>query len=381
MTFDTRAYTQLLQLQKTLLRKNIPFVSFRMPDGQHITTYVQYRSRPEKIEQLQQIANRKGFVVAPFSGSESTFFLQPDDIFIDADITEQQLTDFANKTVAKVEIKKVTDQKTTSHEEFTNNVQQAVHAMKSGQFHKVVLSKIRTEMQQSDFSTPDFFFKLCKSYPHAMVYLLQIPEVGIWAGATPEPLLLATDNIFRTVSLAGTQVAKGLKTEEYSWTAKETEEQGIVTGFIESTLKNSGARNIKMNGPVNEQAANLIHLKTSFEFEMGNNVTDIGNLVAALHPTPSIGGLPRQQALDFIRQHEQHQRTYYSGFLGHVEAARNTALYVNLRCVQLFEKEFVLYSGAGITAASVPENEWNETDNKMLTMLNVIRSSFQSESI
>ena len=37
--------------------------------------------------------------------------------------------------------------------------------------------------------------------------------------------------------------------------------------------------------PVNEQAANLIHLKTSFEFEMGNNVTDIGNLVAALHPT------------------------------------------------------------------------------------------------
>ena len=42
--------------------------------------------------------------------------------------------------------------------------------------------------------------------------------------------------------------------------------------------------------------------------------------------------------------------------------------------MQVFEKEFVLYSGAGITTSSVAEKEWDETDNKMLTMLNVIRS-------
>jgi isochorismate synthase len=72
--------------------------------------------------------------------------------------------------------------------------------------------------------------------------------------------------------------------------------------------------------------------------------------------------------------HENHQRTYYSGFLGPVNINLRTDIFVNLRCLQVFETEFVLYSGAGITTASVAENEWDETDNKMLTMLNVIRS-------
>jgi isochorismate synthase EntC len=34
-----------------------------------------------------------------------------------------------------------------------------------------------------------------------------------------------------------------------------------------------------------------------------------------------------------------------------------------------------LYSGAGITISSIAENEWIETDNKMLTMLNVMKKN------
>jgi isochorismate synthase len=51
-----------------------------------------------------------------------------------------------------------------------------------------------------------------------------------------------------------------------------------------------------------------------------------------------------------------------------------TDIFVNLRCLQLFGNEFVLYSGAGITASSVAQSEWIETDNKMLTMLNAMRT-------
>jgi isochorismate synthase len=48
-------------------------------------------------------------------------------------------------------------------------------------------------------------------------------------------------------------------------------------------------------------------------------------------------------------------------------------LFVNLRCLQLFQKQFILYSGAGITASSVAEIEWEETENKMMTMMNVMQ--------
>jgi isochorismate synthase len=55
-----------------------------------------------------------------------------------------------------------------------------------------------------------------------------------------------------------------------------------------------------------------------------------------------------------------------------VNIENKTNIFVNLRCLQLFDKQFVLYSGAGITTSSVAENEWTETDNKMMTMMNVM---------
>ena len=178
----------------------------------------------------------------------------------------------------------------------------------------------------------------------------------------------------RTVSLAGTQLATGDLLDSYRWSDKEIEEQGIVTGFVENTLHSLDIENYILNGPSNYQAANLIHLKTAFEF----NETEIGNrfgeCLKALHPTPSVGGLPKDTARNFILKNEKHDRTYYTGYLGPLNIDRKSCLYVNLRCLQLFKKQFVLYSGAGITASSIPENEWEETDNKMMTMMNAMNS-------
>ena len=207
-----------------------------------------------------------------------------------------------------------------------------------------------------------------------MVYLLNLPVVGCWMGATPEPLLVVENERVKTVSLAGTQVSTGAELEEYRWSEKEIEEQGIVTDFVEQTLKNLGVTDYLKQGPENYQAANLIHLKTAFEFSQKELGSQFSNFVSALHPTPSVGGLPKVDAREFILKHEQHDRSYYTGFLGPVNINKKTDLFVNLRCLQLFDKQFVLYSGAGITASSDPEKEWVETDNKMLTMMNVMKS-------
>ena len=48
-------------------------------------------------------------------------------------------------------------------------------------------------------------------------------------------------------------------------------------------------------------------------------------------------------------------------------------VYVNLRCMQLFAHEAILYAGAGVMAESDPENEWKETEMKMNTLDRIIR--------
>jgi len=250
----------------------------------------------------------------------------------------------------------------------------AVKAMEEGQFHKVVLSKVRLEKLNEDFEASTFFLRLCEKYPHAFVYLIQLPQVGCWIGATPEPLLVIEDQYVKTVSLAGTQVATDADINSYVWSEKEIEEQDIVTNFVEQTLRSLQIEDYSKFGPTNYKAANLIHLKTSFEFAQADLGNRLSNFINALHPTPSVGGLPKNAARDFILKNEKHNRAYYTGYLGPINIKGKSNVFVNLRCLQLFKKQFVLYSGAGITSASNAEKEWEETDNKMMTMMNVMKS-------
>jgi len=377
MTFQKESYTSLTRLQSVCRKQKIPFVSFRLPLNREITTLVQHHSLPEKLETLHNLHNRNGFIVAPFteSGIHSTYFLQPDCVFFSNDIADIYL----EKLVANNRFIDLPDNKnslhTTSYKEFTDNVATAVSAMKSNEFQKVVLSKVRFESLPENFDAENFFLKLCQKYPHAFVYLMQLPEVGCWIGATPEPLLTIEGETVKTVSLAGTQIATELETADYRWSSKEIEEQGIVTNFVEQTLRSLQIPDIVKTGPENYRAANLIHLKTIFEFPLNDTEKRFSDLINALHPTPSVGGLPKNEAHRFILANEKHDRSYYTGYFGPVNINGRTDIFVNLRCLQLFDKEFVLYSGAGITASSIPENEWEETDNKMMTLMNVMRTT------
>jgi len=378
MSFNNTPYQSLENLQQVCLKQQIPFASFRQPLQTEITTFVQHRSFPKKVDFTQQPELIKGFVVAPFfeTAASNSYLLEPDDIFISGNISSEFISSLSESSMF-LDIKSSSEDniKTTSRYEFIKEVNDAKLAITAGTFHKVVLSKVRVQQVPDAFEASTFYLCLCEKYPHAFVYMIQLPEVGCWIGATPEPLLLIEDGKVKTVSLAGTQLATGNDIDSYEWSDKETEEQGIVTGFVEKTLQSLDIDNYSLKGPFNYQAANLIHLKTSFEF----NEADLGNRLAdflkALHPTPSVGGLPREAARTFILEHENYNRAYYTGFLGPLHVEGKSQLFVNLRCLQLFDKQFVLYSGAGITASSVAEREWEETDNKMMTMLNVMQNT------
>ena len=374
---ETKSYPSLLKLLRVCLEQNIPFATYRLPRQPVIITLVQHQSYPQKIDFMDHPEKKSGFIMAPFfeSTNHLSYLLEPDNLFIsdqiDPDFIKKLSGEagllFPEKSMRKELI-------TTPSDDFMMQVNEAKQEMAKDEIHKVVLSKIRVETLTDDFEAGTFFLQLCEKYPHAFVSLVQLPETGCWIGATPEPLLVIEEGKVNTVSLAGTQIATNEEIDSYGWSEKEIEEQGIVTGYVENTLQAMKIENYIKTGPVNYRAANLIHLKTSFEFEeieLGNR---LGECLKALHPTPSVGGLPKEAARKFILKHEKHDRTYYSGFLGPVNINTKSNLFVNLRCLQLFKKQFVLYSGAGITTSSIAENEWEETENKMLTMMNAMET-------
>ena len=83
MAFDKESYAALYKLQTVCLQQNIPFASYRLPLNREIITIVQHHSMPERLESLNDLHDKTGFVVAPFTESSvhGTFFLQPDCVF------------------------------------------------------------------------------------------------------------------------------------------------------------------------------------------------------------------------------------------------------------------------------------------------------------
>ena len=376
MNLENQSSQSLINLQTVCLEQNIPFASYRLPLQQEIVTLVQHLSFPAKIDVLNDLQQRRGFIVAPFfeTTHHAAYILEPDRIFYNGNIESGFIEQLSRNSGLLFSENRISGKLvTTPRENFISQVNGARQAITQSIFHKVVLSKVRVENLKPEFEAGAFFLHLCETYPHAFVYMIQLPEVGCWAGATPEPLLVLEDGKVKTVSLAGTQLATEDPLEAYSWSEKEIEEQGIVTGFVEKTLHALKIEDYVLSGPSNYRAANLIHLRTGFEFNETEIENRLGDCLKALHPTPSVGGLPKENARNFILKNEKHDRTYYTGYLGPLNMDKKSCLYVNLRCLQLFKKQFVLYSGAGITASSIAENEWEETDNKMLTMMNAMK--------
>ncbi len=91
-----------------------------------------------------------------------------------------------------------------------------------------------------------------------------------------------------------------------------------------------------------------------------------------LHPTPAISGSPKEISVQHILNTEKHERAYYTGFLGPVNLHEYSQVFVNLRCLKYENHKLIIYTGAGITADSVPEKEWEEVQLKAQTILKVL---------
>lgn len=252
-------------------------------------------------------------------------------------------------------------------EQYLNLLQRTIAHIKEEQLGKIVVSRAAYYLQP--INPVSVFKKLVKAYPSACVYLLTHPKAGTWMGATPELLLKSEDEAVSSMSLAGTRK----KGEESGFTDKEVHEQQMVTDFIYSIfLDNPNLTGITKNDPQLHEAGNLVHFKTEIKAQLQRGF-QVLPFVKQLHPTPAVAGFPRMKALEFIAGHEGYDREFYAGFFG-LKGRYDFQFFVNLRCMQIFDNSVVLYAGGGITKDSDPTAEWEETEDKLQTLLKVLQS-------
>ncbi|MCF6171667.1 MAG: chorismate-binding protein [Bacteroidales bacterium] len=349
------------------IRKGLPFVLYRLPNTAEIILVVQKTGKPEE-RKVQEMESLKGFLVAGFAQMElGTVFLIKPDIVLKGSLPSGTL-------LKELEELPDVDELTASHdvvqseEEYLSTVQNLIDKLKAGELQKVVLSRI-VQAEAEKVDKGQLFTKLEQKYPDAFVYLMHLPRMGTWTGATPETLLKVGDGFAKTVALAGT-----MPVERMNWTDKEREEQQMVTDFIEEALVTEGISGFQKFGPFTLKAGKLAHLKTTFQISVEQLKGKTGSFIARLHPTPAVCGLPKEEAFELIRETEKHERELYTGFLGPWNIKGESALFVNLRCARLQENSASLFVGGGITAASIAADEWQETENKAETLLSVLKN-------
>lgn len=253
-----------------------------------------------------------------------------------------------------------------SQEEYQILIEKTIQNIKEDRLGKVVISRSK-QFPADKFDALKGFKSLVENYPNACVYLFGHEDCGVWMGATPETLVQGKGNEISTLSLAGTKV-KGCESE---FGPKEFAEQQLVTDFINEIFENNpGLEEIKIGDREISQAGNLVHLCTKIKAQKTEQF-NLEQFLMDYHPTPAVGGNPKKQALKLISKLENHSRSYYSGYFG-LKKKDSFHYFVNLRCMQLFDKSVVLYAGGGITAESQAFEEWQETESKMKTLLNVL---------
>jgi isochorismate synthase len=348
---------------KVQIALELPFVVYRKPGAKQLVRFFQKNDHLYFAESFSE----SGFVMAPFDLNNQAILFPESESEIKTYAVEQQLTSSkikSNNTQEHLSLPSKID--------FELLVSKSIEAIKKGALLKVVVSR-REKIHQESFNAFLFFEMMYTMYPDTFVYWWHHPKVGTWFGATPERLIQVNQNTFKTVSLAGT---RNYSTENQSeWAYKEKEEQKFVTDFLLNRLR-PFVYEISFSSPYTLVAGSIVHLKTDIEGVLKKNVS-LRQLIEVIHPTPAVCGLPKLLAKDFILENEVHNRKFYSGFLGelakdYTNDTQSTDLYVNIRCLEKIDQDLMLYAGCGITEKSIPQNEWEETQNKTKTMKQVL---------
>lgn len=218
--------------------------------------------------------------------------------------------------------------------------------------------------------------------PEALLANLAAHERGLYrfgirrygralVGASPELLVARAGLEVRSEALAGSAPrgwGEGLPAAELLGDPKQEEEHRLVVEEVREALAGVCRELVFPPRPAIRLLRHLAHLHTPFTGTLARPVSVLA-LAARLHPTPAVGGVPREAALELIGASEDAPRGWFAGPFGVVAGTGDGELAVALRCALVAGERAHVWAGAGIVADSDPEEEVKETAVKAAAAL------------
>ncbi len=255
-------------------------------------------------------------------------------------------------------------------------VKDAVQVIKSTSIDKIVLARELRLKFEDTIMAEAVLENLLKYQDTSYVFSLESGR-DCFIGASPERLVKKEGNQILSTCLAGS-IGRGSTDEEDKHLGskllndpKNLQEHRYVVEMIKQALGQEGLPVHVPETPVLMKTKDIQHLYTPVTAR-GNEGVSLFRLIAKLHPTPALGGLPKKEAVEWIRENEALERGLYAGPIGWIDSRGNGEFAVAIRSALLQGDEASLYAGCGIVEGSDPEEEYQETEIKFKPMLNAL---------
>ncbi|AKC83981.1 hypothetical protein IMCC26134_06820 [Verrucomicrobia bacterium IMCC26134] len=263
--------------------------------------------------------------------------------------------------------------------DYLANVRRGLARIEAGEFKKIVLARALDLTADRALHPLTMLNGLRQRFPDCYAFSAANGAGQSFIGASPERLIRVSQGMIETEALAGS-IRRGAGASEDAALAaallrseKDVREHSHVIGSIIRRLAPLGVLLEPVALPSVRKLANVQHLHTPMRGALPDGVRLL-DLLAVLHPTPAVGGTPREAALSCIRELEGFPRGLYAGALGWVNARGGGEFFVGLRSALIDGAHARVYAGAGIVAGSQPDREFAETELKFQALLAALRS-------
>ncbi|MEM1093391.1 MAG: isochorismate synthase [Bacteroidota bacterium] len=302
--------------------------------------------------------------------------LRPDHDHIDAVLAELRQLESPAAVVSPVQLPAPLERRDfPNYAGWAANIAWALEAFRQGALDKVVLARKAV----FDFAEPlDPFAllqRLREDAPNRFHFLLQPRPGHAFVGASPERLFCKRGRTVLSEAVAGTrprgdsELTDAQLRSELLGSEKDQREHAFVRRQIRATL-HPLTTSLDVETVASEmKLAKGRHLVSRVNGTLRDDVTSL-DVLQALHPTPAVGGTPREGALDAIRRLEPFDRGLYAAPVGWI-SDDDAEFAVAIRTGLVQGHTLALYSGAGIVDGSDARGEWDEIEHKIIDFINV----------
>jgi menaquinone-specific isochorismate synthase len=258
-----------------------------------------------------------------------------------------------------------------SEEAFAELVTAIQREIESGRAQKIVAARRVTLTLDRELLPEVVQSRLRDDAPESTRFAFRVGGVT-FLGATPEQLVqkfgteLLTEAVAGSVSADDATNAKRLLESD-----KDIREHEFVVSEILRLLGPLTSELLPAPQHEVHRLRTVLHLRTPIRGKLRQS-SHVLELVGRLHPTPAVGGVPTDAAIDFITQHEPDQRGWYSGPFGWFDENGDGRFVVALRCGVVAGKHAELYAGAGVVSDSNAPSEFAETRWKLAALLGAL---------